>query len=227
MQGKICVSIGKASPELALAQVDAVAAKADVIEIRLDSLKKPVVTPFLSRINPALLFTCRASWEGGAFTGEEAARIALLDEAVAADCSYVDLELRSPAQSWRQLRHSARDSATRLICSWHDFTMTPSREDLLRIVTEMRRSGADIGKIVTMASSGSDALRVLALQERAAKMDFPLIAFCMGEAGIISRVATLPLGGYMTYCAPEKGDVTAPGQICIDDLQAAYAHLQL
>ncbi len=227
MLGKICVSIGKASPDLALAQVDGIAAKVDVIEIRLDCLDNPAVTPFLSRVDPALLFTCRAKWEGGAYAGEEAARIALLVEAVTAGCAYVDLELRSPAQSWRQLRRSARDSATRLICSWHDFTMTPSREDLLRIVTEMRRSGADIGKIVTMALSGSDALRVLALQERAAEMDFPLIAFCMGEAGVISRVATLPLGGYMTYCAPEKGDVTAPGQICIDDLQAIYTHLQL
>ncbi len=227
MQGKICVSIGKTSPESALAQADGAAAKADVIEIRLDCLEDPVVTPFLSRVDAELLFTCRAAWEGGAYRGEEAARIALLTEAIAAGCAYVDLELRSPLQSWRQLRHSARSSATRLICSWHDFSTTPSCEDLVRIVTEMRRSGADIGKIVTMASSGSDALRVLALQERAAEMDFPLIAFCMGEAGIISRVATLPLGGYMTYCAPEKGDVTAPGQICIDDLLAAYVHLQL
>jgi len=227
MQGKICVSIGKTSPELALAQADGVAAKADVIEIRLDCLEDPVVAPSLFRVDAELLFTCRAKWEGGSYGGEEAARIALLAEAAAAGCAYVDLELRSPSQSWRQLRRSVRSSATRLISSWHDFVATPSREDLAGIVTKMRRSGADIGKIVTMASNGSDVLRVLALQERAAEMDFPLIAFCMGEAGIISRVATLPLGGYMTYCAPEKGDATAPGQICIDDLRAAYAHLHL
>lgn len=227
MQGKICVSIGKAGLQAALAQADGVAAKADVIEIRLDCLDDPAVTPFLLQLEKELLFTCRAKWEGGAYAGREEARIALLAEAVTAGCSYVDLELRSPAQSWRQLRHSALSSATRLICSWHDFVATPSSEDLVRIVTEMGRSGADIGKIVTTASNGSDVLRVLALQETATKMDFPLIAFCMGEAGIISRLATLPLGGYMTYCAPEKGDVTAPGQICIDDLLAAYAHLHL
>ena len=44
----------------------------------------------------------------------------------------------------------------------------------------MQEQGADIGKIVTTAKDYVDVLHVLSLQEKAAELDFPLIAFCMG-----------------------------------------------
>ena len=89
----------------------------------------------------------------------------------------------------------------------------------------MRDSGAHIGKIVTMAHDFRQALRILQLQEKAAQLDFPLISFAMGEAGRISRAATCALGGYMTYCAPDSGEATAPGQIRVSDLRTIYHHL--
>jgi 3-dehydroquinate dehydratase-1/3-dehydroquinate dehydratase/shikimate dehydrogenase len=75
--------------------------------------------------------------------------------------------------------------------------------------------GAHIAKIVTMAHDFHDVLRVLSLQEEAARMDIPLIAFCMGQPGVISRVATVELGGYMTYCAVSESEATAPGQLSV------------
>ena len=54
---------------------------------------------------------------------------------------------------------------------------------------------------------------MLNLQDEAATLGFPLIAFCMGRAGMISSIATLELGGFMTYAAPDNGPVTAPGQL--------------
>ena len=93
--------------------------------------------------------------------------------------------------------------------------MRPFKE---AIFYQMVASGADIGKIVTTARSQTDAVRVLALQERAAEADFPLCSFCMGSAGKITRFATLYLGGYMTYGAVDYKAATAPGQYSIEHL---------
>ena len=38
---------------------------------------------------------------------------------------------------------------------------------------------------------------------------------------MISRVATLELGGYMTYAAPDDGQLTAPGQLSLSAMLKA------
>jgi 3-dehydroquinate dehydratase type I len=103
--------------------------------------------------------------------------------------------------------------------------MTPDSGTLSDILLEQMESGADIGKIVTMAHDHLDVLKVLSLQKEAAKNNFPLIAFCMGEAGRLSRVITLLLGGYMTYAALDEKQATAPGQLSVQDLRAALSCL--
>jgi 3-dehydroquinate dehydratase-1/3-dehydroquinate dehydratase/shikimate dehydrogenase len=77
----------------------------------------------------------------------------------------------------------------------------------------MAERGADIAKIITTAHDWLDVLRVLGLQEDAARLGLPLIAFCMGRAGVISRLATIELGGFMSYCTVNEQEATAPGQI--------------
>jgi 3-dehydroquinate dehydratase type I len=83
----------------------------------------------------------------------------------------------------------------------------------------MIASGAHVGKIVTTAQTANDVLRVLALQQEARAAGFPLTAFCMGEAGRISRLATLYLGGYMSYACLNEAQATAPGQLSVHRLR--------
>ncbi len=220
--GRICVSVAHPSLEAALATARAVEAAADVIEIRLDSLETPAVRPFVEGIAKPLLFTNRPAWEGGGYAGDEAARVDLLIEAVAAGAAYVDLELRAEEAQRRRLLDAVKDSGCQCIVSWHDFKVTASAQGLAKIFQEMYRSGAQIGKIVTTARGFRDVLRVLNLQEEAAEMDFPLIAFCMGAAGVVSRVATCALGGYMTYAAPDTATATAPGQLPVGALRRIF-----
>jgi 3-dehydroquinate dehydratase type I len=59
----------------------------------------------------------------------------------------------------------------------------------------------------------------------AAENNFPLIAFCMGAIGKISRLATIKLGGYMTYAAPDEGKETAPGQMPVSVLRDMLSRL--
>ena len=216
----ICVSVASTIIETALDIAKQAEEQADIIEIRLDVLEQPAVDPFIAGLSKPLLFTNRPDWEGGNYTGEEAERISFLQEAILAGAAFVDIELKT-SHSLKQMLFKAIDSAqTKLIISWHDFSGTPSSEKLHEILYQQQASGAHAGKIVTMAADYKEVLRVLNLQAMATEKNFPLIAFCMGPIGMISRLATLKLGGYMTYAAPDGGKKTAPGQIPVSALHA-------
>jgi len=222
---RICVSIAEKNQAAAIAAARCIAELADVIEIRLDYMADPSVAPFLEALSKPLLFTNRPHWAGGNFQGDEETRIALLEEACRRGAAYVDLELRADAKAHEKVLDAARKSRTRVIVSWHDFSGTPNEEELADIFEKQHRSGGQIGKIVTLARTFQDVLRVLNLQLLAAQRGFPLIAFCMGEQGMISRVATVSLGGYMTYAAPDSGVATAPGQLPVGRLRTLLAGL--
>jgi len=217
----VCVSVASDMVDRAIEIAKHSEAHADVIEIRLDSLSQPEVAPFMKNLNKPLLFTNRPLWEGGSFKGSEGERVALLLKAIESDCALVDLELKVT----HELRAEFLDALlehpqTGLIISWHDFSGTPSSGELSDILQQQIESGAHIGKIVTTANDYKDVLRVLNLQAIARENNFPLIAFCMGQSGMISRLATLKLGGYMTYASPDGGDETAPGQMKVSVLHS-------
>ena len=222
----VCVSVACDNVAQALAIAKHSESHADVIEIRLDSLSQPEIEPFVKNLTKPLLFTNRPEWEGGAFKGPEAVRIGLLLEAVRHDCALVDLELKTaPELRGELLDAMLKHPQTGLIISWHDFSGTPSSDELGEILQEQMESGAHIGKIVTTANDYMDVLRILNLQASAAENNFPLIAFCMGPIGRISRLATTKLGGYMTYAAPEGEKGTAPGQIPVSAIRDMLSRL--
>ena len=76
-------------------------------------------------------------------------------------------------------------------------------------------------KIVTMAQSGEDNLRVLELIPLAGKeFGIELIAFCMGPAGKWSRLVSIFLGSPWTYAQFEGQSATAPGQLSVSEMRA-------
>ncbi|MFA7383774.1 MAG: type I 3-dehydroquinate dehydratase [Desulfurivibrionaceae bacterium] len=222
---RLCVSIAAATQAEALTLAAESEPVADVIEIRLDSLTNPDIPLFLNSLAKPLLFTNRPTWEGGNCANEEKERIGLLKKAAESGAAYIDLELNTDSTLASELIEAARANNCRTIVSWHDFKCTASRQALNEIFQRQCRSGADIGKIVTTARCFQDVFRVLALQELAAELGFPLIAFCMGPRGMISRVATTDLGGYMTYAAPDHGQATAPGQLPASALRRIFTEL--
>ena len=212
-RGKICVSVSAPSADTVARTVQANNGLVDLVEVRLDAMDRPEVDQCMRKVQLPLLFTNRPSWEGGAFSGPEEERLQPLLQAVELQAAYVDLELRADKSLRQQLLEVKRSSPTRLILSWHDFTSTPTVEELTDLLRRMRIAGADIGKIVTTAQTPGDVLRVLALLQEANNIAFPLSAFCMGKVGRISRVATIYLGGEMTYVAASEDQSTAPGQL--------------
>lgn len=214
---KICVSLAGVDAAALYEQAQQVGQAADVVEIRLDSMRRPEPEKCCSLLRQPLLFTNRPTREGGAFAGSEEERLAPLLEAVRLGAAYIDLEVRTDTSHRERLMEVMQGSPSKLILSWHDFHSTPSTEHLEAILEQMRDSGAYAGKIVTTAHRPEDVLRVMALQGQAAA--FPLSCFCMGEAGRISRFATMYLGGFMTYTCLNAAQNTAPGQLCLPQLR--------
>jgi 3-dehydroquinate dehydratase-1/3-dehydroquinate dehydratase/shikimate dehydrogenase len=222
----ICVSIACENETEAVDMARQSEIYADIIEIRLDRLSNPGIEPFVRGLSKPLLFTNRPTWEGGSFKESEGERVALLLKAIQNDCALVDLELKTAhALRAELLDVLLKHPQTGLIISWHDFSGTPSSEELGDILQQQIESGAHVGKIVTMANDYKEVLRVLNLQAIATENNFPLIAFCMGNIGMISRLATLKLGGYMTYAAPDGGDETAPGQMPVSLMRETLERL--
>jgi len=217
-QGGICVSVAKPNTEQAITEVRQLQQAADVIEIRLDTMQSYDVHHLCREIDHPLLFTNRPLWEGGQYKGPEEERITPLLEAIGQKAAFIDLELRADLPSRQKLLDSLQGSETQLIISYHDFAGTPDHATLSTILQQQMESGAQIGKIVTMAHSPADTLRILHLLDQAGEKDFPLIAFCMGDAGKLSRIITLLLGGFLTYAALDERQATAPGQLSVQRL---------
>lgn len=222
-EGGICVSVANPDTASVLASLESARSEVDVVEIRLDAMQEFDIAALCSRIDTPLLFTNRPVWEGGNSEDSDEERITPLLQAVETQTAYIDLELKTPSALRQKLLKATQTSVTKMIISHHDFDLTPDSGTLTEILHRQAESGAHIGKIVTLARFPQDVLRVLYLQCEAQKLDFPLIAFCMGEEGKLSRVATLLLGGFMTYAALDESLTTAPGQFSVRGLRKALA----
>lgn len=222
----ICVSVFAPHMAEMLKEIRSAKKVADVIELRLDGLAGPDIARLINTCRPLpVVVTNRSTKEGGRFNGPEKERLGILAQAVSLGADFIDLEWGT-AKPYRDELLSQKGS-TSVIFSYHDFAGTPPEGYLRNKLRVMWKGGADVAKIVTMAKSPQDNLRILGLMSFADSLDLPLTAFCMGEQGKISRLACLSLGGFMTYASVGTGKETAPGQISAANLKEAVQLLGL
>lgn len=172
---------------------------ADMVELRLDTVKDPSAAAALAGRTKPVIVTCRPKSDGGHFTGSEEERRVILSEALALGAEYVDLEWRGSCADLME-----RTGGRRVILSHHDFNGMPS--DLDAISHDMLASGAEIVKIAITARSLSDCLTLRAIGKNTR---VPMSLIAMGEAGIATRVLASWMGSCWTYA----GDNAAPGQL--------------
>jgi len=217
---RACVSLTPKSERELPRLLRKAAEKTDLAEVRLDFLPKPEgALPAIEKAPSGLevIATLRPAWEGGRFRGKEGRRLEILERA-AEVADYIDVELG--ADSGR-IRDAAHAKGGKLIISWHDFRKTPSLSNLSEVVARERKAGADVCKAIATARSFSDNTILLELVGSKAK-EFPLVAFCMGELGIASRILSPLFGAAFTYACLEYGRESAAGQVSIDDLIEIY-----
>jgi 3-dehydroquinate dehydratase / shikimate dehydrogenase len=213
----ICVSLGRTRHKMVIAEHKQLAARgAQLVELRLDWLSHlPDVGRLLTDRPTPVVVTCRRGRDKGLWRWTEEQRLAVLRTAIVGGAEYVDLE-SDIAKS------IPRYGSTKRIISYHDFDKTP--DDLEKIYSEMLALDPDIVKIVTMANSPLDNIRLLQL---AAKAKVPTVAFCMGEIGIPSRILAGRYGAPFTYATFSQDRTLAPGQLQFEDMRDVYRYDQI
>lgn len=213
MPHKIAVSLAPHDTESCLTTLQTVAPMISMAEIRLD-LMETFDLPQLARHAPCpLIITCRPPREGGRFPGTEEQRLAILAQAMALDCAYVDVE-------WdcvQELAARRGTSATRLIASrhWSDGMPTSFDEPYRQLAQH-----ADVVKLVGLAREPRDLLPVLALLHEATT---PIIALAMGDVGRpIRLLAPCFASCLLTYGAATSAGITAPGQLTVAEMIEQY-----
>ncbi len=170
----------------------------------------------LTSLTPNLIITCRSNRAGGSKTEKEA--LELMTAAIRHGAKYADIEIEASPDHLEYIKAYATANSCKLIVSYHNFTETPTLDELCHIRTLCERKGADIVKIVTTAHSTEDSMRVLSLYNAQHSTSTPLVAFAMGEAGRFTRLSCLYLKSPFTYCSID-GAETAPGQYCADEVE--------
>lgn len=199
--------------------------KADLIEVRLDSLRSVEGLADLAEHGDLLkIATNKPLASRGHFGGTEGEQKQILLAAVKNGFSYVDIDLS--ASNLKDFTTEARKYGAKIIVSFHDFNRSLRRADLTRILERELASGADICKVVTTARQLEDNLTLLGFTREACKRA-DVVCFAMGELGKVSRLLSPVFGGFLTFAALEHGGETAPGQMTVQEMRAVYKLLGL
>lgn len=217
MTVKICVSIlPKTVAEARQLIAKAEDAQADFIEVRLDHLEKTVRLADITEHHKVPLIAADKSRRN------EVDRQELLLIAAKIGFQYVDAELSSP--KLQNFVAQAKSLGAKSIVSFHDHAKTPGIPELTRILEREVSSGADVCKIVTTATKIEDNLTILQFISAAPVRKKP-VCFAMGEKGKTSRFLSPVFGSFFTFASLERGSETAPGQMTVQEMRAAYEAL--
>ena len=164
-----------------------------------------------------VLATIRTSVEGGeAFLDDE--EYCALVRALAPLVGGVDVEIsRDGAPALIEDAHAA---GSLVIGSFHDFDATPSDDQLAEVLADMNYAGADVLKFACMATSATDAARVIGAQAWAREAyDRPVIGIAMGPSGAPTRLVGSALGCAATFATLPGSEGSAPGQFTIEQVR--------
>ncbi len=136
----------------------------------------------------------------------------------------IDIEIDAPINS----AVIAMASKKTIIVSEHDFSGTPDKAALCRIVKKASGLTSGLGchivKIAALARNREDVVRLLEFTNGCAT---PIVAFSMGQYGSISRVLSMFFGSLYSYGFVKKAN--APGQIhirkLIEEMRRYYPQL--
>ena len=224
MKIRICVPLAADDPLRLVPLIERAEDEgADLIEIRLDYLKKMEgIEKLVKHASVPLIATNRQHEQGGYRIQDEENRLQNLIEAAEIGFQYADIELTAKALTSMTVR--LRELGVKPIVSFHNFKLTPSQAEMQRILKAQIKSGAEICKLVTTANSIEDNLTCLNLLSKMNRTK-KLVCFAMGKKGILSRAFSPIFGAYFTYGSLDKGMETAPGQITISELKGLYKTL--
>ena len=227
----LAVPIAAPNPDAAARQIRAAqAAGAEMLELRTDYLEelnvdlvKRLVAEAKSGADSLIpvVVTCRDKKEGGAIDYPIGLRIDVLTSALQAGADFIDFEYENflPTENQERIKLAlSRNSKGRLILSAHNFERKFDNIEKLyrRILTVYP---AAIPKLIYTANHINDCFDGFDLLHNTGG---ERIVFCMGEAGLISRIIAKKLNSFVTFASLDQESATAPGQLTIEQLKKLY-----
>jgi 3-dehydroquinate dehydratase-1 len=194
----------------------------DIIECRFDYLNSfenlDRYLDILSRYKDKCIYTIRPRNEGGQFSNDPKKRAEIITKFIQRNPLFVDVEYKLISSN-DFVADLVENENTPILISWQDFSHTPRFDDLLEQVKKMRIYSPYI-KIVTTATAIDDSIKILEIYQKV-DTHINLVAFAMGEMGILSRVLCTVVGNApFTYAS--VGAALAPGQLSIDQMKSIY-----
>jgi 3-dehydroquinate dehydratase-1 len=226
---KVCVPlVGATRVELRTAAASITRADCDLVELRIDHLtavdEPDSVRAAIADVREALpdevpiLFTFRSASEGGKREISSDGYEALVGLAVDAGVDAVDIQMLTERVRLTRMVANAHGAMTSVVLSFHDFTRTPPRSEIMERLMLQQQLGADIAKIAVMPSSARDVITLIDVTEEFSSVAaIPAITIAMGGLGVISRIAGETFGSCVTFGSVGAG--SAPGQLEAHDLK--------
>jgi 3-dehydroquinate dehydratase-1 len=223
---RICTSIAVERLSDLVSEIEqSFEAGTDYVEIRFDFLNLHDIEKAVNLVEPfkkKSVYTLRSHLENGKFKGSEYDRFAFLKKLAESKPMFLDIEL-STLKSNDELADYLDGQSVSLLVSYHNFTETPEIEILKDILNEMRIY-SNYNKVVTSAKTIDDSIKMLDLYENLNGLN--LIAFAMGDLGIMTRILCTVVGDApFTYAASKE--TIAPGQLNLKILRKIYDNMKL
>jgi len=229
----LTVPIAAPNLERAKQQIKAaLAAGAEMLELRtdyLENLNVDLVKNLVAAVKSAdggrlpVIVTCRDKQQGGAIGYRQQLRVAVLTGALEAGGEFIDFEYDNflPTENQEKIRVAlSRSSKGRLILSGHNFkTKFADIGKLYRNILAV--CSVAIPKLVYTANHINDCFEAFDLLHRTSG---ERIVFCMGAAGLVSRIVAKKLGCFVTFASVDEKSTTAPGQLTVEQFKNLYRY---
>lgn len=209
---KLCISIMAEELLDSMENINNNIDEVDFIEVRFDNHQLiDKIRDKVAIYKEQLICTIRTVDEGGWFNGPPKILLESYRKLIDIQPIYIDIGLETGI--YEEVIEIAKNLGVGVIGSYHNTIKTPDTDILMEIYNKLASADIDVVKVVTKAVDYTDSLRILSFlaNHRGEK---PLIAFCMGEKGIISRIFAHLLGSHITYVSLDD-EKTAPGQISL------------
>ncbi|CAN4110220.1 unnamed protein product [Withania somnifera] len=216
----VCAPLMAPSVEqLVHGMLEAKAQGADLVEIRLDAIhnfqpQKDLQVLLKNKPLPVIILY-RPIWEGNQFEDDTRKQLEVVRWAKELGADYVELDFKV-ASDFRRKEQSRWSSDCKVITSCFLDNVT-SKEDLTQVVVCMQSTGADILKIVTNANDITELEKTFHLLSHC---QVPLIAYSVGERGLISQLLGPKFGSFLLYGSLDGNAV--PGMPSLGSLRQAY-----
>jgi len=203
---------------------------AEMLELRtdyLENLSVDLVGKLIAGVKsaagrrPPIIVTCRDKRQGGCVAYPDQLRVDVLTSALKAGVEFIDFEYENflSMENQERIKVALSESSTgRLILSAHNFkTKFADISKLHRQITTVYP--AAIPKLVYTANHINDCFEAFDLLHQTGG---ERIAWCMGQAGLVSRIIAKKLGSFVAYASIDQETATAPGQLTVEQFKKLY-----